>query len=76
MRRRAPTLAPGGRRPCGGGDARQGRKGEFRSNLHRGGKAEAVKLPAATRRMAVAAARVLGLQMAGVDLWRATKVRW
>src|SRR5258708_7893510 len=47
---------------------RQGRKGEFRSNLHRGGKAEAIKLPAATRRMAVAAADVLRLQGAGVDL--------
>ena len=47
---------------------RQAGKGEFRSNLHRGGKAEAVKLAPATRRMAVAAARVLGLQVAGVDL--------
>jgi len=47
---------------------RQAGKGEFRSNLHRGGKAEAVKLSARARRMAVAAAHVLGLQVAGVDL--------
>src|SRR5207253_2632301 len=42
--------------------------GEFRSNLHRGGKARRVRLPAEYRRTALAAARVLGLRVAGVDL--------
>ncbi len=42
--------------------------GEFRSNLHRGGKATAVRLSAESRKTALAAARVLGLRVAGVDL--------
>jgi ribosomal protein S6--L-glutamate ligase len=43
-------------------------KGEFRSNLHRGGAGEAVQLPPAFAETAVRAARVLGLELAGVDL--------
>jgi ribosomal protein S6--L-glutamate ligase len=42
--------------------------GEFRSNIHRGGKATTVRLPAEYRKTALAAARVLGLRVAGVDL--------
>src|SRR5262249_32290569 len=42
--------------------------GEFRSNLHRGGTAAKFRLPAEFRRTALAAARVLGLTVAGVDL--------
>lgn len=42
--------------------------GEFRSNLHRGGTTQKIKLPAAYRQTALDAARVLGLQVAGVDL--------
>ncbi len=42
--------------------------GEFRSNIHRGGKATAVRLTADYRRTALAAARVLGLRVAGVDM--------
>jgi ribosomal protein S6--L-glutamate ligase len=42
--------------------------GEFRSNIHRGGTAKKVRLSAEYRRTAVAAARVLGLTVAGVDL--------
>ncbi|HYT89935.1 MAG TPA: 30S ribosomal protein S6--L-glutamate ligase [Gemmataceae bacterium] len=42
--------------------------GEFRSNIHRGGKATTVRLPAEYRKMALAAARVLGLRVAGVDM--------
>jgi ribosomal protein S6--L-glutamate ligase len=42
--------------------------GEFRSNIHRGGKAKSVRLPAEYRRTALAAARVLGLRLAGVDM--------
>ena len=42
--------------------------GEFRSNLHRGGKAQKVRLTADYKKTALAAARVLGLRVAGVDL--------
>jgi ribosomal protein S6--L-glutamate ligase len=42
--------------------------GEFRSNLHRGGSATRVRLPAEYRKTALAAARVLGLRLAGVDM--------
>jgi len=49
---------------------RQGAEGEFRSNLHRGGSAEVIKLKPAERAMAVRAARVLGLGVAGVDIVR------
>jgi ribosomal protein S6--L-glutamate ligase len=42
--------------------------GEFRSNIHRGGKAKKIRLPAEYRKTAIAAARVLGLRVAGVDL--------
>jgi ribosomal protein S6--L-glutamate ligase len=47
---------------------RQAVAGEFRSNLHRGGKAKGLKLRPEYRRTAVAAARVLGLTLAGVDM--------
>ncbi|MCR9196069.1 MAG: 30S ribosomal protein S6--L-glutamate ligase, partial [Hyphomonas sp.] len=47
---------------------RRAAEGEFRSNLHRGGTAEAVKLSKVERETARKAARVLGLKVAGVDL--------
>jgi ribosomal protein S6--L-glutamate ligase len=47
---------------------RQAVAGEFRSNLHRGGTATKVRLPAEYRKTALAAARVLGLRLAGVDM--------
>src|SRR5206468_12511474 len=47
---------------------RQAVAGEFRSNLHRGGTATKVRLPADYRKTALAAARVLGLRVAGVDM--------
>lgn len=47
---------------------REARKGEFRSNLHRGGFGSAVQLEPAYSEAAVRAARVLGLEVAGVDL--------
>jgi ribosomal protein S6--L-glutamate ligase len=47
---------------------RQAVAGEFRSNIHRGGKAKKFRLAAEYRRTAVAAARILGLTVAGVDL--------
>lgn len=49
---------------------RQGQEGEFRSNLHRGGTAELVRLSAAERATAVSAAKVMGLNVCGVDLLR------
>lgn len=48
-------------------------RGEFRSNLHRGGHAEAVTLTQQERRMAVRAARAMGLSIAGVDLLRSKR---
>jgi ribosomal protein S6--L-glutamate ligase len=47
---------------------RQGPPGEFRSNLHRGGHAEVIKLSANERATAVRAAKTMGLNVAGVDL--------
>jgi ribosomal protein S6--L-glutamate ligase len=47
---------------------RQAVSGEFRSNIHRGGTAKKLRLPAEYRKTALAAARVLGLTVAGVDL--------
>lgn len=47
---------------------RQAVAGEFRSNLHRGGTTKKVRLPAEYRKTALAAARVLGLRVAGVDM--------
>jgi ribosomal protein S6--L-glutamate ligase len=44
--------------------------GEFRSNLHRGGTASTVKLTREERATAARAARVLGLNVAGVDIVR------
>ncbi|MDH5324887.1 MAG: 30S ribosomal protein S6--L-glutamate ligase [Gammaproteobacteria bacterium] len=49
---------------------RKAAKGEYRSNLHRGGSAEVVKLQTAERRLAINAARVMGLDLAGVDILR------
>jgi len=52
---------------------RQAPKGDFRSNLHRGGTAEAVAPSDDERAIAVRAAHVLGLGVAGVDLIRAQR---
>jgi len=41
---------------------------EFRSNVHRGGVAEAVDLPEEYRQTAVRSAQILGLRVAGVDM--------
>lgn len=43
---------------------------DFRSNLHRGGTAEAVKITPTERRTAIKAAKAFGLSLAGVDLLR------
>ena len=52
---------------------RQGAEGEFRSNLHRGGSASLVKITPQERRTAVEAAKVMGLNVAGVDLLRSER---
>jgi ribosomal protein S6--L-glutamate ligase len=50
---------------------RVGRVGEFRSNLHRGGVAEEAHISEEERSIAIRAASVLGLNLAGVDMLRA-----
>ena len=45
--------------------------GEFRSNLHQGGRAERVRITRTERDLAIRAARAFGLGLAGVDLLRA-----
>ncbi len=49
---------------------RQAREGEFRSNLHRGGTASTIRLTPEERSTAVRAARIIGLNVAGVDILR------
>ena len=49
---------------------RQGPDGEFRSNLHRGGRAEMVRITPEERSTAVRAAKIMGLRVAGVDMLR------
>jgi ribosomal protein S6--L-glutamate ligase len=50
---------------------RTARAGDFRSNIHRGGVAEAVTLEREYAEAAVKAARVMGLEVAGVDMLEA-----
>jgi ribosomal protein S6--L-glutamate ligase len=47
---------------------RRARPGEFRSNLHRGARSEAVKLSPRYRRCAIKSATLTGLDVAGVDM--------
>jgi ribosomal protein S6--L-glutamate ligase len=49
---------------------RQAKPGEFRSNLHRGGSAELIKITPQERAVAVRSAKIMGLNVAGVDLLR------
>jgi ribosomal protein S6--L-glutamate ligase len=49
---------------------RQAAPGEFRSNLHRGGTAQSVKITPEERSTAVRAAKTMGLNIAGVDVLR------
>jgi len=49
---------------------RQAAAGEFRSNLHRGGTASLIKITPEERSTAVRAAKIMGLNVAGVDLLR------
>ena len=52
---------------------RQAKEGDFRSNLHRGGIARIADISDREREIAVKAAQTLGLDVAGVDLLRATR---
>lgn len=52
---------------------REAEPGEFRANLHRGGTARSVKLTKEERNLAVKAAKVLDLKVAGVDLIRSNR---
>ncbi len=47
---------------------RQGKEGEFRSNIHRGGTASVIELSDKEENAVIKAARVMGLGVAGVDL--------
>lgn len=49
---------------------RQAKDGEFRSNLHRGGSASTIRITPEERSTAVRAAKIMGLNVAGVDLLR------
>lgn len=49
---------------------RKGAKGDFRSNLHRGGSASLIRITPQERTSAVGAARALGLNVCGVDMLR------
>jgi ribosomal protein S6--L-glutamate ligase len=49
---------------------RKGREGDFRSNLHRGGTAEKIRISPEERSTAVRSARIMGLNVAGVDILR------
>jgi len=52
---------------------RKAKDGEFRSNLHRGGTAELIKITAEERKTAIKAASVMGLNVAGVDILRSSR---
>lgn len=52
---------------------RQAQKGEFRANIHQGGKASIIKITTEERKLALKAAKVLNLAVAGVDIIRSNK---
>lgn len=52
---------------------RQSLDDDFRSNLHKGGEGTSIKLTAEEKRIAVRAAKAMGLHIAGVDLMRSTR---
>lgn len=49
---------------------REASEGEFRANLHLGGKASSVKISPQERKIAINAAKAMGLKVAGVDIIR------
>ena len=52
---------------------RQSLDDDFRSNLHKGGEGTTIKLTEEERKMAVKAARAMGLNIAGVDMMRSER---
>ncbi|MGB3776160.1 MAG: 30S ribosomal protein S6--L-glutamate ligase [Leeuwenhoekiella sp.] len=52
---------------------RQGKEGEFRSNLHRGGTAEVISLTDEEENAAIKAAKCMGLGVAGVDMLQSAR---
>ncbi|AWH73223.1 30S ribosomal protein S6--L-glutamate ligase [Dokdonia sp. Dokd-P16] len=52
---------------------RQGKEGEFRSNLHRGGSANVIQLTDEEENAALKAAKAMGLGIAGVDLLQSSR---
>lgn len=52
---------------------RSAKAGDFRSNLHQGASAEAVRLNAREKELAVRATQIMGLDVAGVDLLRSKR---
>jgi ribosomal protein S6--L-glutamate ligase len=52
---------------------RVGKAGEFRSNLHRGGRAEPTELTEDERQTAIHSAAILGLNVSGVDMLRSAR---
>ncbi len=52
---------------------RIGREGEFRSNLHRGGKGESIELSSEETYTALRSAKILGLNVCGVDMLRSRR---
>lgn len=52
---------------------RQSLDDDFRSNLHKGGEGTKIKLTEEERKMAIKAARALGLNVAGVDIMRSER---
>ncbi|NVJ63382.1 MAG: 30S ribosomal protein S6--L-glutamate ligase [Flavobacteriaceae bacterium] len=52
---------------------RQAEKGEFRANIHQGGKASIIKITSEERKLAIKAAKILNLAVAGVDIIRSNK---
>ncbi|HEY4716596.1 MAG TPA: RimK family alpha-L-glutamate ligase [bacterium] len=47
---------------------RKAKIGEFRTNIHRGGHASAIRLPEEFKKTAIKSAQVMGLKIAGVDM--------
>ena len=52
---------------------RQSLDDDFRSNLHKGGEGKTIKLTEEERKMAIKAARAMGLNVAGVDMMRSER---
>lgn len=52
---------------------RQGKEGEFRSNLHRGGSSSIIKLSRSEKAAAISAAKQMGLGVAGVDMLQSSR---